>query len=193
MSKFAFLIPGWGESATSKSYKQIAKYFRQKGIKPIPIEIKWKRTTLSDNIEQFLKQFRNYKAERTYVLGFSLGAMIAFISSQQTKPQVQILCSLSPYFKEDLPYLKEWWRIGVGKRRLNDMKKHSFDKISREIKSETILLFGSKEVKQVYRRNRLAFEKLHCKKKLIVIQDAKHNIRQKEYLTALKNIIEKIN
>jgi esterase/lipase len=192
MRKLAFIIPGGHQSAKSKPYKDIANFFQQRGIKPILVEINWERTTLSDNIEQFMKQFRKYKADEVYVLGFSWGAMIAFISSQETKPKLQILCSLSPYFREDLPFIKHQWRTGVGKHRMNDFKNYSFDKISRKVKNETILLFGSKEPKQVYRRNRLAFKKLRCKKKIIFIKNAKHDIRQKEYLTAVKKVIEKI-
>ena len=76
MNKVVYIIPGFGYSTRQKAYKEIAKYFKSKGIKPIPVNISWKYKVMSDYIEEFMKKYKDGKNNKVYIIGFSFGAFI---------------------------------------------------------------------------------------------------------------------
>ncbi|MFI5265598.1 MAG: hypothetical protein ACHQT7_02540, partial [Candidatus Levyibacteriota bacterium] len=100
--KVIFIIPGFRQSTTSTAYKEIAKVLKSEGYHPILVKIPWKGSTISSSTEYFLKRFNKIDAKKKYILGFSYGAMIAFLAATKVKTTGLILCSMSPYFKEDL-------------------------------------------------------------------------------------------
>jgi len=191
MKKVAYIIPGGFESVRQKPYKEIATFFKAKGIEPIPVEISWKHRTMNDYVNQFMKIYRNNPSEEVYLLGFSFGAMVAFISSAKIKPKMQILCSLSPFFKEDLPSWKNWQKRILGKKRVEDLKNYSFNYLSRKVFCETKLIVGSKELKVVIKRSNEANKRLK-NSEIIISKGAKHKISQKEYLKTVQKVISGI-
>jgi len=194
MKKVVYIIPGFNESAKSgkykTTYKKIASFFKSQGIRPIFVEIQWKYKTMSGYVHQFMEQYKKEKDSEIYLFGFSYGAMISLIVSPEIKPKLQILSSLSPYFKEDIPYLRKWWKRYIGKKRLEDHRKHSFNKLIKNINCKTLLIIGSQEEKEIKRRVEDARKKL--KGEIIIAKGAKHNIRQKEYLETLQKVISKL-
>lgn len=106
MKKIAYIIPGYCEShLRQRGYDKIAKFFEERGIEPIHVEIDWEKNKpkrFSDYTKQFLDLYRKPKGTKVYILGFSYGATIAFLTASETRPKTLILCSLSPYFEEDL-------------------------------------------------------------------------------------------
>ena len=54
--------------------------------------------------------------------------------TEKIKPKMLFLCSLSPYFKEDLKFLKKSWRNGIGKKRIEDLENFSFEELAKDIK-----------------------------------------------------------
>ena len=115
--------------------------------------------------------------------------MIAFLTAKQIKPKVLILCSLSPYFKDDLKDLKpawvKWWRNNFID------SDYSFTKIAPEINSKTYIVVWDKESKNCLNRARDAKKKLK-NAKLIIIKGAEHNITQKKYLVVVKKLISNL-
>lgn len=190
MDKIVFIIPGYSESKKNNpAYTKIAGYFKTKGIFPVIVDIDWKHKTMSDYVKQFKNIYtKNKKSAEIYFLGFSYGAMISFISSVELKPKIQILCSLSPYFKEDFPYIREWWKRYVGQARLADFNKISFNVLAKKVSAKTIIMIGSKEGSEVDRRAKNANNKIK-NSQLIIIPKAKHKIRQDEYLAEIKKVI----
>jgi esterase/lipase len=191
MKKAVYIIPGFGENTNQTSYQKIIKFFKARNFHAIPVKISWKHRTMSDYVEECLKQVQINKKEDISLLGFSFGAMIAFIASPKIKPKMLILCSLSPYFKEDIKFLKKSWKRNESKKRLKNMKNFSFESIAKKIKSGTLLIAGSKEHKIVLKRIENAHRKIK-NSDLIIIQNARHNISQKEYLDSLQKIISKL-
>lgn len=191
VNKVAYIIPGYPYKARQKPYRQIAGFFKSRGIKPVLVGMPWKHTTLSDNLEQFMRHYRKFGGKPVYVFGHSIGAVIAFVASAKIRPKLSILCSLSPVFKEDLPYLKSRWKRLMGKRRLNVLKRYGFNKIAKGVKCRTILVAGAKEYAELLRRVKAAKRKIK-NSNLILIKEAHHNISQIEYLKALRKVISKI-
>ena len=193
MKKIAYIIPGYGESSIhQRSYGKIAKYFESVDITTIQVSINWRKHTLErfdDYVEDFLKQYKKEKNTQVYVLGFSFGAMIAFLTAIKTKPDALILCSPSPYFEEDLKIMKpswlKWWRKNFTK------SDYSFTKLAEKIGTKTYLLVGEKEDEICIHRAKDAKKKIK-NSMLTIIKSGQHKIGQKEYLEALRKVINKI-
>ncbi|MFZ2049015.1 MAG: hypothetical protein WAV25_01835 [Minisyncoccia bacterium] len=191
--RIVYIIPGLGESyKTRRAYKTIARMFMARGISPIHVDIDWDRNSkilFKDYVEQFLKQYKKPKDTDVFILGFSFGAMTAFLSANRTKPKALILCSLSPYFKEDLVNLKpkwlKWWRD-------NSIKSdYSFSKVVRSIKAKTYIIVEDVDAKNIQIRAREAHRDIP-NSSLYIAKGAKHNINQKEYLDTTERVINKL-
>ncbi len=191
MKKIIYIIPGFIENTKTKSYQKIIKNFQDCNFQVIPIKISWKNKVMTDYVADFYTQLIHKNNNDVYIFGFSFGAVIAFIAASNIKPKKIILCSLSPYFREDLKYIEKSWMKIMGKNRINDFKNFSFDNLSEKINCETLLILGEKENKQVYRRTEDANKKIK-KSKLFIFPGAKHNISQKEYINNLEKIIPTI-
>lgn len=189
MKKVAFIIPGFESSPEKAEYQSIGKFFKQKGIKPVYVKVKWKYSTISENVTEFISLLNSTKANRKYILGFSFGAIIAYLSATQIKVDTLILCSLSPYFSEDLPNIKNSWKKHVGKKRLKDFEQISDSKLASKIDAETYLLFGTKEGPEIKKRVNSTYNYLKNKKHLIRLDGVKHNLADKRYLEEVKKIV----
>ena len=188
---YIYIIPGFHGSTDLVRYQRVIKVFRKRGFIVNPITISWNHRVMTDYIAEFLEQLAHKENDEVYVFGFSFGAMIAFITAESINPKKIILGSLSPFFKEDLSYLKKSWRKYVGKKRLADFKNFSFNKIVRNIKCDVELFVGQKEDKLLIKRARLALGKIQ-KSNLCVVDGARHNIKREEYFKAVENIILKM-
>src|SRR5688572_2041642 len=101
-NKSIFIIPGYRHVPTQKAYQAIAALLKDAGYDPILVTIPWKKRTISENTEYFLKTYKKVHTKK-YILGFSFGAMIGFLAATKMSVDGLILCSLSPFFQEDLP------------------------------------------------------------------------------------------
>lgn len=141
--------------------------------------------------EEFKSQFLNYKRskdEEIYILWFSFGAFLSLIASTELEIDGQFLCSISPFFKEDLPWTKKSWLNYLGKNRVKDLETVSFEKLATKIDCKTIIFYWDQEWPEVEKRALEAGEKIK-NNTLIKIIWAQHDIWQKEYIEALeKNI-----
>lgn len=185
-NKAIFIIPGYRQSATSKTYQEIAATFRNEGFSPILVKIPWKNSTISDNTEYFLEKYKKIKARRKYILGFSYGAMIAFITTTKVSASGLILCSLSPYFKEDLPKKTTAAQSMLMIDRFNDFQKFHSGKIAKATKAKKVLmLYGAQESLPLIRRVVKTFSKIPSKKHLIKVSRTEHEIGNHRYLNAI--------
>jgi len=193
MKEIAYIIPGYCESHTrQRGYNKIAKFFEAQGIEPIHVEIAWKRKSperFSDYAEEFLKVYKKPKGAKVYVLGFSYGATIAFLTAPKTKPDALILCSLSPYFEEDLKDLKANW-VRWFRKNFTESD-YSFQKLAPKVKSRTYLIVGDKEDKACLVRAKGARKGI-VDSSLSVAEGAEHKIGQKEYLAAVERAISRL-
>lgn len=143
---------------------------------------------MSQYVDHVLPQISAKEGE-FYLLGFSFGAVISFLISTRRKPIAQMLCSLSPYFSEDLPFLKQQWKDSIGKRRVEDFSRLSFDALASKVKGETFFMIGDKELESVKRRTLSGYSKVKggC---LVSIPEAKHVINSPLYLEAIERLID---
>jgi hypothetical protein len=189
MNKSVFLINGFHHQATEQSFDWLDDFFSAKGYKVFKPPIDWKYKVMSDNVLQFSQFYNQNKTDYNHVLGFSFGAMIAFISAPILKPDELSICSLSPYFQEDSPDKYEKY---VGKNRLKDFKQYSAQGIAKQIKSSAHVFYGTKEGEKFPDLKARCEQAAHDIKgaKLVVVSNAPHDISNKEYSTAIKSSLQ---
>src|SRR5262249_29558888 len=141
------------------------------------------------DVEYFRVQFHKYKASKTYLFGFSFGAVIALLASTQMPIDGQILCSLSPFFEEDLPDMKHSWKVLIGKRRREDFAQLNAARLAQQVTAPTILLYGSREDNSIESRAQQTYTQLKAKKQLYIVEGAKHDIGYPKYLEQIRMAI----
>lgn len=193
--KAIFIIPGYKHKPKNRAYKAIAKMLKSEGYDPIPITIPWKQTTISENTDYFLKKYKKINTNKKYILGFSFGAMIAFIASTKVSSSGLILCSLSPYFKEDISKASNRMISSITTQRYQDFSKLHCATLAKKIKAKQILmLYGAKEEKSLIKRVTQAFYQISLRRKyLILIEETEHDIGDKRYLYKIHQIAKKLN
>lgn len=184
--KTVFVIPGYKQRPTNKAYKEIAKILKSEGYSPILINIPWSKTTISQNTDYFLKKYKKINTKKKYILGFSFGAMIAFLASTKVSVSGLVLCSLSPYFKEDLQINNRYYR---------DFSKLHCATLAKQIKAKQILMvYGTREEKSLKRRVTEAYDQISSVNKyLIPIRKTEHNIGHIRYLSKIHQIAKDLN
>lgn len=180
-----FILAGYRQQPTQRAYKQIALILKKQGFRPVPIPLSWANTTISANTDYFLKRYKRIRVKKKYILGFSFGAMVAFLASTKVSVAGLILCSLSPYFTEDLPKREL-------PRRYADYANLHFGSLSRLIKArQIILLYGSNEAKALIRRVNDAFVTIPTERKYVYqVRDTGHEIGNRQYLLRIKEVVQ---
>lgn len=156
------------------------------GFKVVDVNITWNRKTMSDYVNQFISQV-DQSEEEIHTIGYSFGAVISFIASSKIKIKSQILCSLSPYFAEDLPGLKTSWKTWMGKKRLEDFESLKASEIAKKVSCKTVIMAGNKEGVEIEKR--LMATSTDLKIKPHILDGCKHDAEQKEYKEFLEKFI----
>ncbi len=187
--KIVYIIPGFRQHPRQKAYKELTKVLKKEGYHPIPVRIQWKKTTLSENTVTFLKLFSRDKAKKKYILGFSFGAIIAFLASTKVHSSGLILCSLSPYFREDLVKARASSMSSITTRRFDDLSQLRCSTLAKQIKAkQTLLLYGTKEAKPLISRVMKAYRHIASpRKSLVRVRATEHDIADKRYLQSIQH------
>lgn len=179
--KLLYVIPGFGEATTDEGYRAVIKHAKAQGYSVVPVQLKWKYRTVTDWLEQFREVVQKH-GENAEVLGFSIGAYVALLAARELHFKKLHLCSLSPYFKDDLPALPELAYTILGKRRMKEYEKYDFPK---DINTETIFYVGDADIPLVVERVKKAYTSLAGKKKLIIVPDVGHVLEAPTYLSSI--------
>ncbi|HUD06927.1 MAG TPA: hypothetical protein VMR34_03510 [Candidatus Saccharimonadales bacterium] len=200
MAHTIFVITGFKFSATaaSKEYEPLRKMLTGKGYKVVPVDINWRRKTVSQFSDEFIDIYRANKTEHNTVLGNSFGAMVVFVTAPVLNPNIVIIGSLSPFFKEDLSSFsgKELLRR-FGKGRIKDFKILSATDIANKINGLNIdveFVYGEKEtttLPELMHRVRDSAKRTN-KSKLHELKNAPHSMRRSAYIDGLSKTIKNV-
>jgi len=136
-----YIVPGFGESVSDSGYMKITKIAEDYGYHVIPVSIQWSKRTATHWVKDFLDVVEKNGSENSIALGFSFGAYVVALASQMTNFNEIILCSLSPYFKEDLKFIPHDSLDFFGKRRVEDFQLH----ITPTFSTKTTIYFGDQD------------------------------------------------
>jgi pimeloyl-ACP methyl ester carboxylesterase len=190
--KTVLLIPGNKQGMDTHPYQNLVKNIEKSGYKVKFISIKWTRTTLNDWLGQLDEEYLKLDPANTVLAGFSFGSIIAFAEAAKRPPAELWLFSLSQYFAEDLPLLKDQWKEGIGKRRLQVFSNLRFNELVKNISSKTMIFVGEEELER-YPELAYRSEDAHTKipgSKFIVAKGVGHEVTHPNYIKAIVEAIK---
>ena len=139
MKRTLLLIPGFSESATNAPYVTFTEKFKDEFC-VVTHTPNWNNGTASNRLVDLKIILNTLEIKNTTVVSFSLGAYIALIAAETYPFQKVILCSLSPFFDEQLSHMPTAAKKYLGINRVNDFSNHL---IPQSITCPSIFLFGS--------------------------------------------------
>lgn len=177
-----YIIPGFRESTDEKPYQKIAKVAQNKGYRVIFHNPQWTRRTIKDWLDELDGVIKKHGANDSMILGFSMGAYIAVLSAQRNSFTKLILCSLSPYFKEDLAKLPLLAHQTLGKRRVDAYAKFT---VPRNIQTPVVFVVGNQDLPILINRVKDLCKHWLGDKKIVVLAGVTHDINNQKYLEAI--------
>jgi pimeloyl-ACP methyl ester carboxylesterase len=136
-----------------------------------------------------MRRYRQAKNTKVYIFGFSFGALIALMASVYLNPTKLYLCSLSPFFQDDIKKNGEKDLAILGKRRSHVLRTIQFSKVASAIKCPTIIIAGDSELTSVIHRAQNAAKEIRSSR-LYLARASGHNLLDQGYDKVLKHTIK---
>lgn len=184
-------IPGFQEDLNSRDYARPITAIREAGYAVEFVPVAWKRTTIDEWLPEFERTYAAYDPKETVLAGFSYGAMVAFLAAAKRPPASLWLFSLSPYFAEDLPRIRESWLRYIGKRRVAAFSRLSFAELAPQITAPTLVFVGEQELEKwpEMRLRPTEAARLIPDSRLFVVPDTGHAVDEPAYAEAIATAI----
>jgi pimeloyl-ACP methyl ester carboxylesterase len=155
--KTVLFVPGFKENFASHDYAKLFAAIERKGYQTQFVPINWQRTVVDDWVAQLEAVYAAFDPKQTILAGFSQGAVTALHAAANRPPFELWLCSLSPYFAEDMPSItRTSWLHYIGKRRAERFWRMPFAPLAPKITCPTRLFVGEHEHALVQSRSRRA-------------------------------------
>lgn len=187
MKKIVLFVPGFKDSFTTRRYAAVLKAIEKQGYRAKFVPIQWRYTTLEDWVKELETEYAKYDAQQTILAGFSFGAMTVLVVAAKRNPAELWLCSLSPYFADDIAVMKESWRKSIGKRRTVVFSELQFARLAEQIHCPTRIFVGEKEAKRypgLLARSKVAARTIpHAT--LTIVSGVDHKIDDPGYIAAI--------
>lgn len=193
-TRVAVLIPGMNQTCFSPGYDSIGIYYKCRNINPVYVNIKWKAvgfkslTDVSFQLQKIL--IDSFPNAHYYLFGFSFGAVISLKLSQMINADHILLCSMSPMFEEDRTY-----QIFPFKQLLGLFTDYKSNGLSFSSSKETcvIFLYGEHDSFAINKKIIQNRKDYFTCSETILVPNARHDISGRSYLTAIQQIVERIN
>lgn len=195
--KTVFIISGFNLhlSATSNDYQDLRDQLADKGYRVVPVPISWMHTTPRQYTAKFIEFYQEHKGSYNLVIGNSFGAVVALLSAPEIKPDELFLCSLSPFFKDDIHAKPDaYFERYFGKKRMAELRSTDFDLLTEQINSldiRTTITYGQDEHRtspSLVNRCVDASNKIN-KSRLIELPNAPHSMEDPKYTEELLKIL----
>lgn len=191
--KTVLLVPGYKESIDSRDYAPVIESIEKRGYKVEFIVINWKRSSISNWVNELETAYAAHDPQQTILAGFSFGAMTAFTMATHRNPSELWLFSLSPYFHEDIHNkdMSKRWLKNIGQQRVADFDTLYFNNLAKNIRCKTLIFTGAIEMDQWPNMKRRALEaqKRIQKSRLFIIDNVGHDVSNRSYINAIKQAI----
>ncbi|HSE61481.1 MAG TPA: alpha/beta hydrolase [Candidatus Saccharimonadales bacterium] len=193
--KTAIVIPGFKQQVAngpgSRMFQPLLGDLKAAGYEVVPIAITWDRQDIVAWAAEAERQISQLELPRCLLIGFSFGAMTAAVLATRHVFGRVFLCSLSPYFAEDVPRARSTWLAMAGKRRIETFSKLHFAEVVRDYKPHhTTVFLGTWEMKHrkapvLGERGKMA-AKLLPGARLVMAEGAGHDLSHPAYKAAIK-------
>ena len=104
MSRKLYILTGWGERLMDKNYQALISAVRNR-YEVIPLKIVTRNPKFCLGVKplrDILNSLEKHIKEPHTIIGFSDGALLAYLIAPRVKPKRLILCSLPPMIGKDL-------------------------------------------------------------------------------------------
>lgn len=177
--KVVYILPGFLQKPTENQYLNIGIFYQQHGIRPVPVEIDWRKGPFSSYVQTFQEGYPVNEGEERYIFGFSFGAIVAFLDAGQRSYKHALLSSLPAYFKEDIEFVKT--RRAISKRWEEDIASLDFNLLATKVTGPVSLVVGQFDRPELIVRNQRLFELLSGTKGLTIVQGVGHDLSDPTY------------
>ena len=191
--KTVFLINGKNihHTTAGEGFAFLRDSIAAKGYRVVPVDITWRRKIPTQFATEFIELYQKEKGDYNIVLGNSFGAVVALITATKIRPDEIILCSLSPFFKEDFD--TDWPTHGhikrLGKRRIEDIASYSAKSLAKEVKGLNIkikMMYGEQEIEKLPKLvKRVKETAVDLGIEASMATDAPHSFRDPAYAKAI--------
>lgn len=190
-ARVAFLLPGFGEQFSYPGYVAATAALERAGWRVVRHSPRWGRRTIENWLADFLAFYRREASSAAQVagVGFSFGALILYLASAEVPFDRLWLCSVSPYFSEDLPKLPALAGRILGVRRMRAFTKIRPPRAPKVGKAA--VLAGETELPLCVARSRKAAR--HLSATLSLVADTDHCLHLPSYAAALQKAIAKLS
>jgi|SRR5579862_2128431 len=189
----AYLVPGAFEDLKARDYQAVLDAYKTAGYRPEFVSIDWKYETIDDWVGQAEAKISKKDLEGSLLSGFSWGAMIALVlAGRYQTPGRLFLFSLSPYFAEDFIDEQKGWFQSAGKSRIAAFRRISMNELAAKIDCPAAVFIGSEEIrkyKEMGRRSSGAHKRIK-NSRLVVIDGAKHDVAEPNYVRAIEKELQ---
>lgn len=190
MSWVVYIIPGFDQFTEARGYRAIAAKFKATGARVIIVTINWKYQTVTSYTRKLLKQIYHPEEKTICLFGFSMGAMVALLIARKLEINCLMLCSMSPYFRENLHKMNSDDQTSLGVRRLRDFERYTFRRIASQMSGRILIVVGDMESRGVIRMSAKAKREIKTAE-IIHIRNGIHSLSQPEYAKKLEELIKK--
>lgn len=185
--KEIYIIPWFFHSKNTPWYLKLQSSLEEKWYNVKILNITWRFRTISHWVSQVDAQIHN---KGSIILWFSFGAMVALKLSEKYKFSKVILCSLSPYFSEDVKKFSLIRKIKLWLFRWYDFYKNYSEKIIKNpLQNELTFIYGWDESINLQSRNQIMIKSLwiidvHC------IEWVRHEIHNSMYQKTILSLFD---
>ncbi len=190
-----YIIPGFKQLITTGKINKLKTAITNSKLNPILYSVSWNQSTMTEWVKDFSDFYNeNESKPGTTIIGFSFGALITLISYPllKVKPHKLILCSLVPWFKEDMHSITKTDLKLIGKKRYKDFQNISINDLCPKIDTKVTLLYGSIEAKRyplIQARIEMV-NKMIKDSEIIRLEDVDHDIEDSKYQNTIVSLIK---
>lgn len=184
-----YILPGWGHRLSDPYYQQLIKIASKQYIIP-PLKFQTRNSKRSLGVsEPFSVVVKNLDAQiqkpcnKDTILGFSIGALLAYQLSTRHHFAHTVLCSIAPCLGEDMRSYQ--------KKELKDFSEVQYQEMCAldyaPLRAQKVsVLYGEKEAEMVKKRSRAIVEE--NRGALIEVKGADHDF-DAEYLREIEKLL----
>ena len=157
LSKKIYILPGWGHLLSDEGYKKLLEITSVRGYTLQPLDFNTRNPErslggdelFSDLIKRLSTQIPD-PCDEDIILGFSIGALIAYKLSGKRRFSQAIICSMSPCLGNDLRILPREETVDFSEAQYQEMVQMEYGK---SISTKITFLYGSKETTDLKERS----------------------------------------
>lgn len=181
--KKLIILPGMWDHTNEEMYQNIEDNLKN-DFDIILKNFKWNHSTvntLTKDLNNFLSKI---DTKNSIILSFSFSGIILFNLLDKYHFNKVFLCSISPFFKENISKLPKEAKKIIGKRRLKQLK--NISNKQDVIKQDIIFLFGDQDWPMGIENSKIMAK--NYKSMFKIVKNTKHEINQ-EYINIIKKAL----